>query len=74
MGSFSLTTGILYGGISAIHLHSIVMLKTFITHTTIATMSSFLMAMVTFGIAWHFRVPHHKRIRINNDLQLSNEK
>jgi hypothetical protein len=58
---FSLSCGLIYGIESAHGLHSDVMLKKFITHTTIATISSSMIALVTFGIAWHFCIPNHKR-------------
>lgn len=63
IGLFSITTGIIYGLLSANNLQSMLMLKTFITHSTIATMSSFIVSLITFGIAWHYWIPHHKRIQ-----------
>jgi hypothetical protein len=60
---FSITAGVAYGSISAYKLQSVIMMKKFITYTTIATFSSFLVALITFGVAWHYKIPRHKRIR-----------
>jgi hypothetical protein len=39
------------------------MMKKFITYSTIATMSSFIVALVTFGVLLHFKIPRHPRIK-----------
>lgn len=76
---FSITAGLLYGVVSAHGLHSDVMLRKFITHSSIATISSSMIALVTFGIAWHCCIPYHKRkthlpqnpsISLDKNLQL----
>lgn len=63
IGIFSITAGVTYGSISAYKLQSVIMMKKFITYTTIATMSSFIVAMITFGAIWHYKIPYHKRVR-----------
>jgi hypothetical protein len=63
IGVFSVTAGVAYGSICAYKLESVVMMKKFITYSTIATFSSFLVALITFGALWHYKIPRHKRIR-----------
>jgi hypothetical protein len=40
------------------------MVKIFIAHSVVATVSGVMVAIVGFGILWHHLIPHHKRIRI----------
>jgi hypothetical protein len=63
IGLFSVTAGLTYGAISSYKLESVIMMKKFITYSTIATMSSFIVALVTFGVLWHFKIPRHQRIK-----------
>lgn len=69
MGIFSIAAGITYGIIVSHKLQSVIMMKTFITHSAIASMSSFIIALITFGAAWHYWIPHHKRVQHKNDVK-----
>lgn len=62
--SFSLAGGLTFGFLSVANIHSGSIMKTLISHSCIAMMTSFMIALVSFGILWHYFIPHHKRRRI----------
>jgi hypothetical protein len=73
IASFSLVGGLTYGFFSAYELHSSFMLKTLISHSCIAMVTSFMIALVSFGILWHHLIPHHKRKRIVDPMTSENK-
>lgn len=72
IGGFTVSGGFGYGFFTVPHLNTVEMVKKFITHTSIASMSSFMVALLTFGILWHYFIPHHKRTKKvpGNELSL----
>ncbi len=63
IGAFTFMGGLSYGFFTVPNPGTVEMLKVFITHTAIATMSSFMLALITFGILWHYFIPRHRRIK-----------
>ncbi len=63
IGIFSIAAGITYGIFTSHKLQSVIMMKTFISHSAIASMSSLIFALITFGAAWHYWIPYNKRVQ-----------
>lgn len=71
---FSCTGGVIFGLLSVAGLNldstsrtlitTTMTIKTFISHSSIAMVTSFMVALIAFGILWHYFIPNHKRIRI----------
>ena len=67
---FSILAGVSYGFLTVKNFDTTAMVKNFIAHTSIASVSGLMLALVLFGIIWHFLIPHHKRVVIKqSDLE-----
>lgn len=66
MLSFALTSGITYGLLLSEGKSSVELAKSIISLSAVATASGFMVALVCFGIMWHFFIPHHKRLTVVN--------
>ncbi|HEX2956981.1 MAG TPA: hypothetical protein VHO70_09110, partial [Chitinispirillaceae bacterium] len=72
--TFALTTGTTYGIILSKGNGYVEVAKSIISLSAIASASGLMIALISFGIMWHFFIPHHKRVtKINNQSQNENE-
>lgn len=60
--TFALTAGLTYGLMLAKGNGSVELAKSIISLSAIASVSGLMIALTSFGIMWHFFIPHHKRV------------
>ena len=70
IGAFTCIGGLSYGYFSITDFRSVEMIKTFISHSAIASMSSFMFSLLAFGLLWHYLIPHHRRVKRTRDHNL----
>lgn len=64
---FALTSGAMCGIFMSEGNGSVELAKSVISLTAIATVTGLMVALMAFGIMWHFLIPHNKRVAIIED-------
>lgn len=71
--TFALAAGVTYGVMLAKGNGYVELAKSIISLSAIASASSLMIGLISFGIMWHFFIPHHKRMAVvNNQNQNEN--
>ncbi len=72
IGSFTLGGGLSFGFLTAPAFGSVETTKIFLTNSMIAAGTSFLLALVTFGILWHRFMPKHHKEHFRTGIKTQN--